>query len=439
MGKLFNSGIFNLGGGTYSKVPLLSITTAPTGSFVKGSSYFRNEDGIPAEDNKKIYTAVADNTWEGAKVSDPQWGTYYVYNNHAYIWDGNSLEYFELEDYQPKLISGVHIKTINENSVLGSGNLNIGTNRAFPNTWPTNTTFDAFLKTIFTDTSAIQGNSYIGELSCSSGLPTGINNAEAIVEIMTSTVASSKCIHVILTSGNLAPYRWEYTAWHYNTQDETYSSSGWIGFQPVIPFTGATAQADGTSGIVPAPTTADVGSYLKGDGTWSKIIATAPGVFTFVGPYDSPFNKVQTGITLSDYDTVSVYKNGVLLQETTTSPVTTVNDYTISGTDIIFTESLVDSDKITVVIYGVVTDGGSGALALQKVQGIEPLIPVEATESNKLADKAYVGTVVSTSTANCVTSTEITNIVPVTQAEYDAMVQAGTIVPTTLYAIKPAS
>lgn len=35
-------------------------------------------------------------------------------------------------------------------------------------------------------------------------------------------------------------------------------------------FTGATTTSDGTSGLVPAPTSADKDSYLKGDGTWSK-------------------------------------------------------------------------------------------------------------------------------------------------------------------------
>lgn len=39
-------------------------------------------------------------------------------------------------------------------------------------------------------------------------------------------------------------------------------------------FTGATATSDGTSGLVPAPTSADKDSYLKGDGTWSKSEAT---------------------------------------------------------------------------------------------------------------------------------------------------------------------
>ncbi len=35
-------------------------------------------------------------------------------------------------------------------------------------------------------------------------------------------------------------------------------------------FTGATTTSNGKSGLVPAPTSADKDSYLKGDGTWSK-------------------------------------------------------------------------------------------------------------------------------------------------------------------------
>lgn len=35
-------------------------------------------------------------------------------------------------------------------------------------------------------------------------------------------------------------------------------------------FVGATATSDGEAGLVPAPTTEQKDSYLKGDGTWSK-------------------------------------------------------------------------------------------------------------------------------------------------------------------------
>lgn len=36
-------------------------------------------------------------------------------------------------------------------------------------------------------------------------------------------------------------------------------------------FTGATSQAAGAAGLVPAPTTTDVDKYLKGDGTWGTV------------------------------------------------------------------------------------------------------------------------------------------------------------------------
>jgi len=96
---IFQQGVFSIGGGTSGKpVPLLSITTAPSAPFEKGSKYYDGDSS--SETYQKILTAVEDDTWENAKVSDPSWGTYYLYDGHAYVWDGNSLEYFELNDYQ---------------------------------------------------------------------------------------------------------------------------------------------------------------------------------------------------------------------------------------------------------------------------------------------------------------------------------------------------
>lgn len=37
---------------------------------------------------------------------------------------------------------------------------------------------------------------------------------------------------------------------------------------------GATASADGASGLVPAPTKGNEGKYLKGDGTWGTPAKT---------------------------------------------------------------------------------------------------------------------------------------------------------------------
>lgn len=218
-------------GGSASAVTLLSITTEPSAPFAKGSKYFRHEDGVDPELNNKIYTAVEDDTWDNAKLSDPVWGAYYLYDGHAYVWDGNSLELFELEDYQEKLVSGQNIKTINGISVLGSGNIAIETHQGFNPNWTTDGTFAEFLADIFADTTATPGFSYLGTLRCSSGLPANFSNVEAVVEIQQGP--SSKTIHTVITSGNVSPYRWEYTSWNNGS-----SNSGWISFQ--LPLTAGT-------------------------------------------------------------------------------------------------------------------------------------------------------------------------------------------------------
>ncbi len=52
-------------------------------------------------------------------------------------------------------------------------------------------------------------------------------------------------------------YKWQQT----NTQPGTSYSD----------FTGATSQAAGAHGLVPAPTTGDISKFLKGDGTWATV------------------------------------------------------------------------------------------------------------------------------------------------------------------------
>lgn len=41
----------------------------------------------------------------------------------------------------------------------------------------------------------------------------------------------------------------------------------------MVPFTGATATEDGTSGLVPKPEAGDQDKFLKGDGTWGTVEA----------------------------------------------------------------------------------------------------------------------------------------------------------------------
>ena len=72
------------------------------------------------------------------------------------------------------------------------------------------------------------GMSYLGEVRWNH-LPDSLVNAEVVVEIMSGDGTSGKVIHLVLTSGNRAPYRWEYTYWNNGN-----SLSGWIGFQPQL-------------------------------------------------------------------------------------------------------------------------------------------------------------------------------------------------------------
>lgn len=286
---IFQQGVFSIGGGGASgkPVPLLSITTAPSAPFEKGSKYYDGDSN--SETYQKILTAVEDDTWENAKVSNPSWGTYYLYDGHAYVWDGNSLEYFELNDYQQTkdktdsytsnskttypnsyalkeglarkqdtLVSGTNIKTINDNSILGSGNLAIETHQDFPADWTTDGTFAEFLTDIFNDESAVPGMSYLGTLRCSAGLPESFNNVEAVIEVQQGP--NSKTLHVTITSGNVAPYRWEYTSWN-----SGHSNSGWISFQ--LPLTAGT-NIDITNNVISATdTTYTAGAGIAINGT----------------------------------------------------------------------------------------------------------------------------------------------------------------------------
>ena len=101
-------------GGEVKEVALLSITTAPTGEFAKGSKYYNLTD-------KKIYTAVVADSWDGATVDDPQFGTYYIYDNFTYVWDGDSLEKYNLEDFIPKTDIVNDLTTADPTKVLGAG------------------------------------------------------------------------------------------------------------------------------------------------------------------------------------------------------------------------------------------------------------------------------------------------------------------------------
>lgn len=132
----------------------------------------------------------------------------------------------DMSQYQPLLVNGTNIKSINNSSILGSGNLEIDTNQAYPASWSSATsgTTKAFCDVVNADSTANVGKTFLGEVTLTDMPFNG--NAELYVEIMKGSGTTNKVIHLILTSGNVAPYRWEYTYWNNGT-----NVSGWVGFQ----------------------------------------------------------------------------------------------------------------------------------------------------------------------------------------------------------------
>jgi len=103
---------------------------------------------------------------------------------------------------------------------------------------------------------------------------------------------------------------------------------------------------EGKQDVLPAGTT---GHYLQktANGVQWAAVQGGGGLTITVQTYDNQTGTtLATGLTLSDFSTILVYKNGVLL----TSGAT--NDYTINTNDIEFTSSLLATDKVTLICFG---------------------------------------------------------------------------------------
>ena len=110
---------------------------------------------------------------------------------------------------QDGLESGVNIKTVNGETLLGTGDVTITTARPFNSSWRTNTTLTDFCSDVVSDSSVLIGNFYLGELRCS-GLPDGMVNGEVRVDVLGES-NNNKILLLTVTSTNLPPYHFELT------------------------------------------------------------------------------------------------------------------------------------------------------------------------------------------------------------------------------------
>ena len=139
--------------------------------------------------------------------------------------------------------STVELKTINDQDLHGEGNIEITTYQAFPADWSNYTTSTTktidFCKHIDNDNTATIGMGYFGGASFKDK-PAGLSNFDIVVEILAGPKqngVATKAIHLIGTSSNIYPYRWEYTFWSHTHE------SGWRGVQPELT---TTSVSDGT-------------------------------------------------------------------------------------------------------------------------------------------------------------------------------------------------
>ena len=160
-----------------------------------------------------------------------------------WVWDSDTLAWVDTDQkgqvtsvnnqtgdvtVQETLVSGSNIKTINGNSVLGSGDMQISGFLPFPAGWTTNGTTKALCDDIAADTITVKGSAFLGEVTCSD-LPASISNSEINVYINDGTTAANKVIILELTSGNVSPYRWIYVYWNGGSD-----TSGWKTWQETL-------------------------------------------------------------------------------------------------------------------------------------------------------------------------------------------------------------
>ena len=174
---------------------------------------------------------------------------------------------------QATLVSGTNIKSVNGESLLGSGNLEVSGFLPYPSGWTTNSTTKAFCDAVAADSSATVGKAYLGEVTFSD-LPASMVNAEVNVYINSGATAANKVVVLELSSGNTAPYKWMYVYWNGGT-----NVSGWKTWQETLvsgtnikTINGNSLLGAGDISVGLPSQTGNSGKFLTTDGTdasWS--------------------------------------------------------------------------------------------------------------------------------------------------------------------------
>ena len=143
-----------------------------------GVSVFVNDAGY--------LTAHQDITGKADKVSNPTEGNFAALDSNGNLTDSGHKH----SDYQPTLVSGTNIKTINNNSIIGSGNLSVGTITGITmNGGSKGTSGVVDLGTVLTATTSFVTNGSTTPIT-SGGVYTALQNYETKLAFITSSITN---------------------------------------------------------------------------------------------------------------------------------------------------------------------------------------------------------------------------------------------------------
>lgn len=317
-----------------------------------------------------------------------QWG-----NITGTLSDQTDLQ-SELDSKQETLISGENIKTLNGESIVGEGNIEIKTFRPFPNGEIYGTLEEVVNEILsFPDTSA--GVAYLGGISGES-TPFG-GNAECKVEFMGDGIAL-----LTISSSDTIPYSWQY-----NTFSEDYV---WKKYSDVIPnpdvetdtalskisidgqvfkiegvndydelsnkpkIEGITLEGDLTAQDLGLATKnyVDATSENKVDKEIGKGLSTNDFTDADKNKLDTIISNVQSDWSQNDASNQSYIKNKPTIP-TKTSDLTNDNSF--------ITQSAISTHD---------NDASAHQSIRTSISDIESKIPSQASSTNQLADKNFV-------------------------------------------------
>lgn len=234
--------------GKAKQTALLSMSsTAPSGTFQKGSQYFNSTD-------KKIYTAVEDNVW-GTTGKDPNFGVIYQCNNDYYVWDGDNLITTDLEGYEKLVNKATNFNTINNTKypttkAVADYVVKESIVRNFTDAGITKTTSSDVFSDRTNNTGLAEeilakqfptGTTLYGEVR-NQGMPTGIGNAEIRVEILETKSNGAQVIEFTLFSVDIEPKEWSHIYFSARTEQQ----NPWVWIPKAVPTDDYTSNATTT-------------------------------------------------------------------------------------------------------------------------------------------------------------------------------------------------